>query len=256
MKTTEMPVASRPSLEAVAEAGMLSFESFHPGGLELTRELAELCKIEKNAKVLDIASGTGETACFLAQRFAARVYGIDRSNQMIRRAEAKVRTAGLEVEFRKADAANLPYGDAEFDAVICECTLCLLDKERILAEMVRVTRPGGCVGIHDLCWNEATPNHLKRTLTEIEGERPETLEGWERLFRQAGLVEITAVDKARSMSRWMKESRKQLGLTGQVILVLRIMKRWGLRGLWRILKSERVFTSGFLGYGIVVGTKR
>jgi hypothetical protein len=37
---------------------MLKLESLHPGGLELTRELAELCKIQKSAKVLDIASGT------------------------------------------------------------------------------------------------------------------------------------------------------------------------------------------------------
>ena len=254
--TTEEPAANQLSLEAVAEAGMLKFESLHPGGLGLTREMAELCKIEKDAKVLDTASGTGETACFLAERFAARVYGIDRSDQMIRRAEAKARTKGLEVEFRRADAANLPFGDAEFDAAICECTLCLLDKERILAEMVRLVRPGGCVGIHDLCWKEGAPDGLKRTLAEIEGERPETLEGWQRLFRQAGLTEIRAVDKANSMARWIKESRKQIGLTGHVILVLRIMRRWGFRGLLRVLKSERVFSSAFLGYGIVVGTKR
>jgi ubiquinone/menaquinone biosynthesis C-methylase UbiE len=215
-----------------------------------------ICNIHKGAKVLDIASGTGETACFLAERFAARVYGIDQSDQMIWRAEAKARRKGLEVEFRKADAANLPFGDAEFDAAICECTLCFLDKERVLGEMVRVVRLEGCIGIHDLCWKTDAPDGLKRTLAEIEGERPETLEGWRRLFHQAGLVEISAVDKAKLMSRWMGESREQLGLTGQVTLALRIIRRWGPRGVWRVLKSERVFSSEFLGYGIVVGKKR
>ncbi len=256
METTPEPVAERLSLEAVAEAGMLKLESLHPGGLELTAELAGLCKIEKNSRVLDIASGTGETACFLAQKSGARVCGIDRSDRMIRQAEAKARTRGLAVEFRKAEAGNLPFGDAEFDAAICECTLCLLDKERILAEMARVVRPGGRVGIHDLCWNDDAPDDLKRTLAEIEGERPETLPGWQRLFHQAGLVEIRAIEKPRLIPRWMKESRKQLGLTGRVILALRIMRRWGPRGLGRVLQSERVFASRFLGYGIVVGTKR
>ncbi len=246
----------RPSLEAVVEAGMLRLDSLHPGGLELTRELAELCKIGKGSKVLDIASGTGETACFLAERFAARVSGIDRSDRMIRRAEAKARTKGLKVELRKGDAANLPFGEAEFDAAICECTLCFLEKKRVLAEMVRVVRAGGCVGIDDLCWKKETPDNLKSTLAEIEGERPETLEGWRSLFHEAGLVDVQTVDKAGLMSRWMEESRKQVGALGQLILVSKIVRRWGMGGLLTILKSERIFSSQFMGYGIIVGTKR
>ncbi len=56
--------------------------------------------------------------------------------------------------FKNADAADLPFNDAEFDAAICECTLCFLDKPRVLGEMARVVRPGGCVGMHDLYWKE------------------------------------------------------------------------------------------------------
>ncbi len=253
--TTREPVGDRPSLEAMVEAGMLKFESLHPGGLELTRELAELCNIRKDAKVLDVACGTGETACFLAERFAARVHGIDRSDEMIRRAEAKARSKGLKVEFTRTAAANLPLGDAEFDAAICECALCYLEMERVLGEMARVVRPGGWVGIHDLCWKEGAPDSLKSILAEIENEKPETLEGWRRLFGQAGLVEINTIDKSALMSQWMRNARKQLGLTGQLMLLLNILRRWGIGGLWTILKSERVFSSEFLGYGIVVGKK-
>ena len=237
------------------DSGMLKFESLHPGGLELTRELAELCKIGKDSRVLDIASGTGETACFLAETFGARVQGVDQSDRMIRRAEAKASARELEVEFKKADAASLPFGDAEFDAAICECTLCFFDKERVLGEMARVVRPGGVVGMHDLFWKADAPDGLKHTLADIESERPETLEGWRRLFREAGLAEISVVDKAELKSRWMKKSRRQLGLAGQAGLTMGILRRWGFRGLWRILRSERVFSSDFLGYGIVVGTK-
>ena len=237
------------------DSGMLKFESLHPGGLELTRELAELCKIGKDSRVLDIASGTGETACFLAERFGARVHGVDQADRMIRLAEAKASAKGLEVDFRKADAACLPFDDAEFDAAICECTLCFLDKERVLAEMARVVRSGGCVGMHDLCWKADAPDNLKRTLAAIESERPESLEGWRRLFREAGLVEISVVDKAEAMPGWMRKSRRQLGPAGLAGLTLGILRRWGLRGLWRVLRSERVFSSDFLGYGIVVGTK-
>ena len=235
---------------------MLVLESLHPGGLATTEQLANLCNIRRGAAVLDVASGTGETACFLADTFGARVVAVDRSDEMIRRARAKASARGLEVTFKNADAANLPFGDAAFDAAICECTLCFLDKPRVLGEMARVVRPGGRVGMHDLCWKDGAPDSLKRALKEIEREEPETSEGWRRLFEGAGLVEITADDRSEVMSRWMQESRTQLGVTGQIVLVMRIIRRWGLRGAWKVLRSERVFSSDLLGYVLVVGTKR
>ncbi len=245
----------RPSLEGVAETGMLKVESLHPGGLELTEELARLCSIEEGTKVLDVACGTGETACFISEKFGAQLHGIDRSDQMIRRAEAKAQSRNLRIVFRKADAASLPFADSAFDVAICECTLCFLEKERVLGEMARVVRPGGRIGIHDLCWKEGTPDELKRTLAEIEREKPETLEGWEWLFRHAGLTDIKAVDKSALISQWTREARKQLKLTGLLILAFKICRRWGLRGLSRALQSERIFSSESTGYGIVIGTK-
>lgn len=249
------PVVEQPSLEGLVESGMLALESLHPGGLETTRELAQLCRIQRDALVLDVASGTGETACFLAETFGARVVGVDRSDEMIRRATEKASARGLAVTFKTADAANLPFNDSEFDAAICECTLCFLDKPRVLGEMARVVRGGGCVGMHDLCWREGASDRLKRILAEIEGERPETLEGWRKLFENAGLAQIAAVEKSEAMSRWLKESRKKLGLTAVLKLHLWIIRRWGLGGLWKVLRSERVFSSNMLGYALVVGTK-
>jgi SAM-dependent methyltransferase len=244
------------SLESLIETELLKVQSLHPGGLELTEELAELCQVGRGTEVLELACGTGESACFLAERRGARVVGLDRSPHMIRRAEQKARAKGLEVEFREADARHLPFPDAAFDVAICECTLCLLDKQQVLGEMVRVVRPGGHVGMHDACWRENTPDALKQTLAEIEGERPETLDGWRQLFTRAGLAEIQAVDKSSLIPRWMKESRAQLGPIGQLVLAWKIIRRWGIRGLRRILRSERVFSSEQLGYGIVVGTRR
>jgi arsenite methyltransferase len=255
METTHEPIANRASLEALVEAGWLKLESLHPGGLDTTRELAELCGIQKGARVVDVASGTGETACFLAERLDARVFGVELSEEMIRKARAKTPATSLKIQFVNADASSLPLPTAQFDAAICECTLCLLEKERALSEMVRVVRPGGCIGIHDLCWKAQAPDRLKRSLAKIEGENPETLEGWQRLFAQAGLIQIKAVEKSALMSKWMKESRKLLGLTGQVMLGFKVIRRWGFQGLWRVLQSERIFASEFLGYGIVVGTK-
>ncbi len=250
-----MAAPEQASLEKIVETGLVDIETLHPGGLALAEELAAMCKIEMGAAVLDVACGTGETDCFLSERRGARVIGLDVSPQMTRRAQQKARSRGREAAILNADAQRLPFRDACFEVVICECTLCLLNKRQALAEMVRVVRPGGRVGMHDLCWRADAPERMKRTLAEIEGETPETLQGWQRLFADAGLSRIDAVDKSHLIPAWMKESKTRLGESGQLKLFRQVLRRWGVRGVWRILQTEKIFSSDRLGYGIVAGTK-
>jgi ubiquinone/menaquinone biosynthesis C-methylase UbiE len=54
---------------------MLALESLHPSGLETTRQLAKVYSIQRGDAVLDVASGTGETAFLLAKAFGASVFG-------------------------------------------------------------------------------------------------------------------------------------------------------------------------------------
>ncbi|USS40646.1 class I SAM-dependent methyltransferase [Thermococcus aggregans] len=195
------------SLEKILEEEDLGLEIIHPGGLEITKELAELCGVNEKSKVLDVACGTGESACFLAETFGCEVVGVDASPIMIEKAKKKAKERGLEgkTTFILADAHKLPFPDNTFDVVISECTLCLLNKEVALREMVRVVKPNGRVGIHDVAWKENTPKELKLKLKEIEGEEPETIEGWKRLFEKVGLVDIVVVDKSHLIPEWMRE---------------------------------------------------
>ena len=62
----------RPLLENLIESEDLGLEILHPGGLDITKELAELCNIGKDALVLDVASGTGKSACILNKEKAIR----------------------------------------------------------------------------------------------------------------------------------------------------------------------------------------
>lgn len=245
----------RPSLESLIESENLGLEVLHPGGLDVTMELAELCRIGEGTTVLDVASGTGESACYLEERLLCQVTGVDASGYMIERARMKAHERGSDAEFKEGDAHELPFDDGSFDAVISECTTCLLDKARAIGEMVRVARPGGYVGIHDICWKESTPEEMKRRLAELEGERPETLEGWKGLFEAAGLEDVVAVDKSYLIPRWGKNIKRELGLAGQLRIYLRIIRSWGLGGLTSIRESEQIFKSPHTGYGIIVGRK-
>ena len=78
-----------PSLEALVETGILPGSIFHTGGFEVSKELATLCCIREKSYVLDVACGTGETACFLAETFGCRMVGIDASDLQIKRAQRK-----------------------------------------------------------------------------------------------------------------------------------------------------------------------
>ena len=244
-----------PSLENLIEDEDIGLEVLHPGGLDITRELAQLCHISLGSKVLEVASGTGESACFLVQNFGCSFVGIDASDRMIERAKSKVSAKGLPAEFKKGDAHHLPFDDGTFDAVVSECTVCILDKAQAIREMARVTKSGGYVGIHDLCWKEGAPEDLQRRLVEIEGERPETLEGWRRLFEEAGLKDIRAIDKSDMIPRWSKEIKKKLGIMGQLKIFFKVIRTWGFSGFKTIIESERIFQSKYTGYGILIGRK-
>jgi|SRR5579864_1346035 len=70
---------NNPSLENLIESLNLRVKVLHPGGLETTKELAGLCQIRSECRVLDVASGTGETLCFLSETFQCKAVGVDAS---------------------------------------------------------------------------------------------------------------------------------------------------------------------------------
>lgn len=243
------------SLEALIEAEDFGLEVLHPGGLETTAELASLCRIGAGSRVLDVASGTGEGASHLVQQLGATVVGLDHSRRMIERARVKADSRGLPILLVHGDAHRLPFGSGVFDAAISECTLSLLDKRRAIYEMVRVVRPEGAIGFHEVCWKEDAPAAMKRKLYDLEREQPETLQGWQELVSQFDVSSIQAVDRSHLIPQWMKQARKQLGLRGLLRAGKRVLQEWGPVGLWRVLQSERVFASKHTGYGIVVARK-
>jgi arsenite methyltransferase len=253
VKPTERPA----SLEALVEGGELGMiQVLHPGGLELTRELAQLCHVSQGKSLLDVASGTGESACYLAQSFACRVTGVDHSAFMVNVARRKARDRRLDIRFEEADAHNLPFPAETFDVVVSECTTCALDKQRAIAEMARLAKSGGWVGISDLYWKEHASSEIKQRLAEIEAEHPEELAGWTRLFEAAGMQHVQAVDRSEFLARMPNEVRAQMRFAGYIKAIATILRRWGLRGVTRILESEKILGSNYLGYAIIVGQKR
>ncbi|WP_051935476.1 bifunctional demethylmenaquinone methyltransferase/2-methoxy-6-polyprenyl-1,4-benzoquinol methylase UbiE [Deinococcus sp. YIM 77859] len=109
------------------------------------REAAREALALKPARVLDVATGTGDFALELKARAPqTEVIGSDFVPQMLEIARAKARARHLTLRLEEGDALNLPYPDASFDAVTCAFGFRnFADYARGLAELWRVLRPGG-----------------------------------------------------------------------------------------------------------------
>lgn len=133
--------------------GLLLGESYHPGGLRLTRTLASRMKLAAGERVLDVAAGRGTSALMLATEYATTVDGVDLSEANVALATGAAASAGLgdHVSFKRGDAESLPCEPGAYDAVVCECALCTFpDKSGAAAQMAKALRPGGRVGLTDV----------------------------------------------------------------------------------------------------------
>lgn len=149
---TEVKACCAAAYNSDAVALLLG-ESYHPGGLALTRRVAAAAGLLPGQRVLDVASRPGRTALLLSAQFGVTVDGVDLAEASLRKASAAARAAGLadRVAFHRGDAERLPFPDASFDAVLCECAFCTFpDKPTAAREFARVLRPGGRVAITDV----------------------------------------------------------------------------------------------------------
>jgi SAM-dependent methyltransferase len=109
--------------------------------------LAQNAALRAGDRVLDVATGSGNAA-LAAARCGCEVTGIDYVPTLLERARARAAAEGLEVEFAEGDAEHLAFPDASFDAVLsCLGVMFTPDQERAAAELVRVCKPGGTIGL-------------------------------------------------------------------------------------------------------------
>jgi ubiquinone/menaquinone biosynthesis C-methylase UbiE len=113
-----------------------------------TERLCAGLLIPAGARVLDIGCGTGHAAIAAARRRAV-VTGIDINEESLSRARLRAEAEALDgIDFIRADAAAMPFPDANFDFVVSSLGLVFLpDQEGAARELARVVRPGGAVGL-------------------------------------------------------------------------------------------------------------
>jgi SAM-dependent methyltransferase len=139
--------------------------------LPIGQRLVDACDLGPGMRVLDVAAGTGNASLPAAER-GAQVTASDLTPELLEAGRQRAEAAGLELEWREADAEHLPFGDASFDVVISAIGVMFAPHHQEAAdELVRVCRPGGTIGL--LCWTpEGMLGALFRTMKPFAAPPP------------------------------------------------------------------------------------
>jgi len=183
-------------------------------GPEYLRMAADLCRLDKErtytamdarpgAHILDVGCGAGVDTIPLARLVGENgmVTGVDLDPRMVTEAERHAAESGVSGWTRHlvADASALPFTDNAFDAVRCERVFQhLADPAAALSELIRVTRPQGCVVVYDTDYSamsiDSDETDIERRLARFTAARLRNgyiARSLRRRFIRAGLAEVT-----------------------------------------------------------------
>jgi arsenite methyltransferase len=193
-------------LDFQAEVGITK----HVGGFAATDELLSLCHIEDAKEVLNIGCGIGVGVAYIARKFGCRVVGVDISEKMIEWSRLRAREEKVEdkVELRVANVLNLPFDDNRFDTVIVESVLAFVDdKPHAIRECIRVTKPGGYVGLNESFWTKEPSPEMIVLAQDSLGSSIPTESTWKAVWEASGLhdrtVSLRQVDSRKVSAGWV-----------------------------------------------------
>ena len=193
------------ALDTLTEDLLMAHDQDHFGGVEANDILAAQAGITRHHVVLDVCSGMGGPARYIAHRLGCRVVGLDFTVSRHHSAQRLTHLVGLDhlVRFEHGNALAMPFGDASFDVVMGQEAWCHVpDKARLIAECVRVVKPGGTIAFTDI---------LRRaTLSEAEFTRLqrgllfptlETQDGYRALLEGHGYSVVACDDLSEDWAR-------------------------------------------------------
>ena len=148
----EKPTVASPDLVAIKARQKAAWSSGDYAVVGTTlqivgEELCEALDLIAGTKVLDVAAGNGMISLAAARRWCD-VVSTDYVASLLERGRARAQAEGLRIEFKEADAEALPFTDSSFDAVVSTFGVMFTpNQDRAAAELLRVCKPGGKIGL-------------------------------------------------------------------------------------------------------------
>ena len=151
-----------PDEQRLTPQQLATLDQFHTRGLAATVELAKLAGITTDMSVLDVGSGVGGPARFLAATYGCQVTGVDLSEPFVDAARYLTERTGQSerVSFETASALELPFDDGHFDvALLQHVAMNISDRARLYREIRRVLKLSGRFAIYDVVLNSGDPHY-------------------------------------------------------------------------------------------------
>lgn len=150
-------------LKSLKRDNLAGLDEIHVGGHRATQKLASKIGLVDGQEVLDVGSGLGGPARYLAAEFGCKVTGIDLTEEFCQIAEMLTEAVGLSslVRFRHGDALQIPFAENSSDIIWSQhCSMNVPDKKSLFAEFWRVLRNKGKLAIHDITAGPIEPIHF------------------------------------------------------------------------------------------------
>jgi ubiquinone/menaquinone biosynthesis C-methylase UbiE len=160
--TQRLEAVLGPQMQPLTPQQLGGLDQFHTRGLAATADLAKLVGITADMSVLDIGSGIGGPARFLAATYGCHVTGVDLSESFVEAARYLTARTGQSnlISFQAANALDLPFDDAKFDVVLLQhVAMNIADRARLYREIRRVLKSGGRFGTFDVVLNGGEPHY-------------------------------------------------------------------------------------------------
>jgi len=170
----------------------------HFGGLAATDALARHAKINESTHVLDLCCGLGGPARYLAYHHGCRVTGVDMNTDRLAGAVRLTERTKLQdrVLFHHANALQTGLADETFDVIVSQEAFCHIpDKKTLIAECVRLLKPGGCIVYTDILARNSMTNEIRSRLeSEMAFSELSTLEQYCHLLEEKGCQVVEVED--------------------------------------------------------------
>lgn len=180
------------------------FDQDHYGGTDAVDLLIQRAGIRSGQHVLDVCSGMGGPARWIAFRTGCRVTGVDLTQSRVEGATRLTRLVRLEhlVDFVQGDATALPLADRRYDVLIGEEAWCHVpDKPALIGQCVRVVKAGGAIAFTDIVTRSAmTRGEQARLAAEMHMPKLASAQGYADLLTRSGC----AIESSEDLSEEWK----------------------------------------------------
>ena len=200
-------------LNHLTQDQLKDFDQDHYGGIEVVDTLAERAGLRREHRVLDVCSGMGGPARWLAHRLGCRVTGLDFTLSRVEAARRLTERVGMTalVDFVHGDATAMALPSAQFDVVLSqEAWLHIPDKPAVIRECARVLKPCGVLAFTDVALREAmSAQQEARMGAEMQAPGITSADRYLELLRDQGLSVISHEDLS---AEWTATLVKRLAM--------------------------------------------